>query len=252
MTQREPSRIRQFQRDFFSKVDPVLGCTLLFDYLDSVQFFAKNKIGEFVKVSRANLRMLGVADERDVIGKTDFDLFEHDIAQRYVDEDRRVMASKIPAVNRVWLVPDSGGVLLWFLCTKIPLSDRRGRSIGVAGTLQDYGQAGAVLAPYEDLASVVQHVERNHASNLTVDRLAKVAHLSVSQFIRRFRRVMHTTPGKYLNKVRMSHACRALMQTDYSIARIALDVGYRDHSYFTRRFVEQLGMTPTRYRHRFA
>lgn len=58
-----------------------------------------------------------------------------------------------------------------------------------------------------------------------------------------------TTPSRMLNKQRMLAAARALkVQSDCSITDIAFDVGFNDSAYFSRRFQEFFGVSPSHYR----
>jgi YesN/AraC family two-component response regulator len=52
----------------------------------------------------------------------------------------------------------------------------------------------------------------------------------------------------YLNRYRVQQARKLLEAADRSIVEIALAVGFGSHSYFTRVFVAETGMTPTAYR----
>jgi AraC-like DNA-binding protein len=54
-----------------------------------------------------------------------------------------------------------------------------------------------------------------------------------------------TTFGELLTDVRMSFAMTVLQSTDYSVARIASDVGYESASRFAIRFRERFGFAPT-------
>jgi len=53
-------------------------------------------------------------------------------------------------------------------------------------------------------------------------------------------------PGE--TKTRITAGCRLLRETDASIAQIALDCGFSDHSAFSRAFRAVIGITPTRFR----
>jgi len=237
-----------FQRDFLREIDGAWGIDGLFSYLPEVQLFVKNRESRFVKVNPANLRLLGKADEREVIGKTDLDFFSPAVAKRYIEEDRMVMESGEPFVNQIWLVPNSEGLLKWYLCTKIPLRNREGKVIGIAGTLIDYTIAGAVLDPYQEMAEVIRYLNAHFSEEVSLKKLAELAHVSVSQFERRFKQMFQITPKTYLMKLRLNAACKRLSQTNQSVANIAVQTGFYDHSYFTKMFKKSLGVTPRQYR----
>lgn len=202
-----------------------------------------------MKVNQAFMRNCGLKTEEEAIGKTDIDLFDPHIGQAYIDEDRRVMESGKPLVDQVWVVPNSEGILIWYLCTKIPLFNHEGKVIGIAGFLRACSDAGSLPAPYHKYEGVIDFIYSHYAQNIAVEQLAEIVHLSKSQFERQFRKLFHTSPLKYVNKVRLHQACLMLKQEpDATITQIALDCGFYDHSYFTKVFTREIGMTPKAFR----
>lgn len=239
------------QKAFFNQLDATHGIALLFDYLPEIYLFVKNRHSQFVKLNASMQGLMGIAHEREALGKTDLDFFLPEIGQKYIDEDRQVMAQGHPFVNRIWLVPNSDGKLIWYLCTKIPLRNRSGNIVGIAGTLRNYHMAGPVLEPYQEMSTVLEHITQYHAQPMRVADLAGLVHLSVSQFERRFKQLFHVSPIRYINKVRLHVACQRLTQTNTSITQIAHSVGFYDHSYFTKQFTKQIGLTPREYRRQY-
>lgn len=223
----------------------------LFDHLPAVYFFVKDASGRFVHVNKALREVLGV-EESGMIGRTDHDFFSAELADRYIEEDRRVIQTGCTLCDQVWLVPDRGGALRWFLSTKMPLRDRRGRGIGIAAVMQDIERSGAVLAPYQRFSAVVEHVIAHYADRISVAQLAQLAHLSVSQLIRRFRAHFGTTPARYIRRVRVNAAARLLIETDQTVEQIAGACGFYDASHFVKQFKHETGATPHAYRTRAA
>lgn len=54
---------------------------------------------------------------------------------------------------------------------------------------------------------------------------------------------------KYVAKVKIDRACKLLIDTDYSVERIAEEVGYNSAMSFRRAFKSYMGLSPTEYRH---
>ena len=239
-----PDKLRQA---FFKRLGDEKVFVELYDHLPAVYFFIKDAQGRFIYVNTALKKVLGKRDS-EIIGKTDDDFFSPELADSYRAEDREVMAAGQTITGRVWLVPDAMGSLNWFVSTKTPLKDRKGKALGIAGAMQDVQKTGAVLGPYQQMSDVVRHVADHYADKITVDDLAALAHLSTSQFTRQFNKLFQMTPARYLTRIRINAACSLLTRSDLDLASIAERCGFHDASHFVKQFKKQMGMTPGQYR----
>lgn len=242
----------RFQENYFGNLGSQSLLGDLFDGMPEIYFFAKDAEGRFVRMNQALLGALGLNEESDVLGKTDYDFFSQALADRYRTEDQRVMSTGAPAINQIWEVPTLSGVVNWYLASKIPLFDRQDRVIGIAGAMRGIRNAGAVLAPYESMRPLLKFIQENFAKKIPVAKLARLAHLSVSQLERRFQRLFSLSPSQYILKTRLDEACTQLARSDQAITQIAQDTGFYDHSYFIRQFRKRMDMTPRQYRARFS
>ncbi len=243
--------IESLPSDFWRRLDRPWQLGQLFDYLPDTYFYAKNVDGRFVMVNEAFARMYGSCEAAEMVGHTDYDFAPRDLADAYVDEDQRVMVSAAPVIHQAWLVPNARGTIQWYLSSKIPLFGDEGKVLGIAGTMRDVQAAGFFLKPYREMEQVTAHVLANYASRIEMPYLAQLAHLSLSQFDRRFKRLFQMTPQQFLLRVRIHAACRRLVSGSDSVAQIAQQTGFYDQSYFTRQFQRQMGMTPAVYRRRY-
>ena len=75
--------------------------------------------------------------------------------------------------------------------------------------------------------------------------------MSARVFQRKFRSCFHVTPQKYLRKLQMRMASRALVYTSQPLAEVAVGCGFADQSHFTREFRRHFGRTPRDYREHF-
>lgn len=98
------------------------------------------------------------------------------------------------------------------------------------------------------IAAAAAYMERNFNENITSDTLLKISHYSQRHFIRLFTECYKTSPHKYLQNIRMKHACLLLTQTNMSVTEIASKCGFNDSNFFTRCFKNQFATTPTQYR----
>jgi AraC-like DNA-binding protein len=91
----------------------------------------------------------------------------------------------------------------------------------------------AILLMEEDLA--VSH---------SIEALAEAAFLSASQFKTLFKKKLGVTCHTFLTQRRMERARTLLMNTDYPVSVVAVDVGYEDASAFARRFKAHFEQSP--------
>jgi AraC-like DNA-binding protein len=228
---------------------PVRAVCELFDFLEDVVFWVKDRAGRYRWVNAANFLALGLNRREDVIGKTDFDLLPRHIAAQFRADDDRVLTGQAIA-NRVELIGGFDHTARWSVTFKLPLRDARGRIVGTAGItrpLKTHGEEWRSLP----LGEIIAFIRDRFREPLDNSQLAKVAGLSQRTFERRFRRSYGLSPQQYIKLVRVRTACHALVHTDQSVARIAAEHGFADQSYFTREFREVIGRTPRDYRQSF-
>ncbi len=94
----------------------------------------------------------------------------------------------------------------------------------------------------------VRYMEENYHQEIGLDDVAKQVYLSTCYFSRLFKQVKGWSFTEYLTHVRMEEARKLLANTDYSVAEIAMRVGYRDARYFSQVFKKHSGKTPGSYR----
>ena len=233
---------------FFEKLASPGQLLDLLNHLPASYFFAKDLEGRFVHVNQALIEVLGLQSESEVIGKTDHDLFPREVADQYRRQDKSVIQSGQSLNEHVCAVPDSSGILRWYVETKIPLLDTDGKTIGVAGIMYDLEKAGTTLEPYERLNAAITHITNHYSEKITVESLAKLSHLSISQFKRVFKQLFRITPNLYLRRVRINAACVLLRETACSIEAIAEQTGHYDASHFARQFRAQMHVSPGEFR----
>lgn len=219
-----------------------------FSGLGDVYFFMKDREGRFIGGNQLQLEKLGLESEAELIGKTDYDFFPSYMIAHYAEDDARVMRSREPLLRRVEWVSNPDGSISWHVTTKFPLLDRQGDCIGIIGYMRDLERSDDSWQPYRRMNAVVKYINAHYAEPISVAKLASVASLSVSQFERRFRRVFGQTPSRFLIRYRLTRASQILVRSDESLSEIAHEVGFYDHSHFSREFKKQFGQSPGCYR----
>ncbi|HWD94088.1 MAG TPA: PAS domain S-box protein [Verrucomicrobiae bacterium] len=99
--------------------------------------FRKDTQGKFIFANRHFCKLLGVKLE-DIVGKTDFDFFPSELAEKYRRDDWRVMETGEP-FNTIeeHQSPGAGHDLAFVQIAKTPLYDASGRIIGLQGMFWD-------------------------------------------------------------------------------------------------------------------
>jgi PAS domain S-box-containing protein len=99
--------------------------------------YVKSAQGRRILGNPADLRNMGLADEADILGKMDSEIFDAETAAAYMADDRFVIETGQPLLGREeWLVrPD--GERRWLLTSKLPVRDPDGHVIGLAGISRD-------------------------------------------------------------------------------------------------------------------
>ena len=95
-------------------------------------------------------------------------------------------------------------------------------------------------------------VADNYTSANPVARMAEIAGLPERTFSRRFRKATGYGPVEYVQALRLEEAKQMLETTDEPTDAVALAAGYADPVFFRHIFKRQVGVTPARYRQRFA
>ncbi|WP_223826743.1 PAS domain-containing protein [Flagellimonas sp. S3867] len=109
--------------------------TTLIDNLP-LNVFIKDKDSRKLLVNKSECEYLGAKPE-DLIGKTDFDLYNKDVAQISRDEDLEVMRTQKSMVGVETINVRKDGSATNFLTSKIPLLDLNGKAYGLIGMSMD-------------------------------------------------------------------------------------------------------------------
>ncbi|GAA1510512.1 GlxA family transcriptional regulator [Streptomyces albidochromogenes] len=112
-------------------------------------------------------------------------------------------------------------------------------------------QLAAQTARREPLREVQQWITEHPADDLSVEALAGRARLSPRHFARAFQSETGTTPGRYVERVRLEHARRLLEDSADGVEEISRACGYGTPEAMRRAFVKSLGTAPAEYRRRF-
>jgi AraC-like DNA-binding protein len=93
-------------------------------------------------------------------------------------------------------------------------------------------------------------MDREYATPLDIETIARAALMSAGHFQRQFRAAYGETPYSYLMTRRIERAKMLLRRGDLSVTDVCLEVGCTSLGSFSARFTEIVGETPTAYRAR--
>lgn len=100
------------------------------------------------------------------------------------------------------------------------------------------------------LTDVYQYIKENYKKEISLDEVAQIANLTPTSFCRMFKSKTKKNFVEYLNEIRISNACKQLIETDMSISEIAYNCGYKTVSNFNKLFKKNTGNTPKEYKNK--
>ncbi|MDC6354693.1 MULTISPECIES: PAS domain-containing sensor histidine kinase [unclassified Robiginitalea] len=135
-----------------------------------------------ILVNKAECAYLGVSDADELLGKSDFELYNRQIAQESRDEDLFVLNNGTPLLGKETISVRKDGKVTHFLSSKIPLFDEDGEVYGLLGLsmdISDLKQKESELRQLIDVSSqqnkklvnfahIVSHNLRSHSANFSM------------------------------------------------------------------------------------
>lgn len=95
----------------------------------------------------------------------------------------------------------------------------------------------------------LEYIVKEHLFQpLTLGELAMLSGRSLASFKRDFQNLYGTSPKKWINQQRLSHAKMLLHNTSGNVSEIAAQCGFENVPYFIRTFKNEFGVTPTDWR----
>ena len=85
---------------------------------------------------------------------------------------------------------------------------------------------------------------RDLAEPLALETLAAEVHVSPNHLIRLFRKDLQTTPHQFWDRLRIEYAQSRIRQPDIRIKEVAIDLGFKHLSHFSKWFKQHAGKTP--------
>ncbi|CAA9467558.1 MAG: hypothetical protein AVDCRST_MAG28-4252 [uncultured Rubrobacteraceae bacterium] len=84
------------------------------------QVYVKDTSGRYILNNFAHARALGVASPEEAAGKSDFDFYPEELAERYRADEQEIVQSGRPLVDKELSNLDEEGNRRWHSITKVP------------------------------------------------------------------------------------------------------------------------------------
>ncbi len=108
----------------------------LLDYIPDRIYF-KDVNCRFMRCSKSMAVRLGLADAKEVVGKTDFDFHPVEQAQEYYNDELRILIHGEPLISKLERQLDTQGNEIWASVTKVPIYTQSGGIAGLVGLSRD-------------------------------------------------------------------------------------------------------------------
>jgi YesN/AraC family two-component response regulator len=103
----------------------------------------------------------------------------------------------------------------------------------------------------EFIKAIQEIIDKNLDNHeLKVQSIYKDLLMSKSQFYRKFNALTNTSINKYIQKYRLHKAFNYLAETDMNVSQVAMEVGFSNLSFFSRKFSEEFGQSPKEIRNK--
>ena len=147
-----------------------------------VNVYIKDTESRKVLINKAECEYLGVKDPKEIIGKTDFELYPYESAEKSRAEDLRVMTTLKPVIGKETVNTRLNGKETSFLSSKIPLLNNKGIAYGLVGISLDISKlkekekelrniiniASVQNKKLLNFAHIVSHNLRSHSANFSM------------------------------------------------------------------------------------
>ncbi|UOY07445.1 PAS domain-containing protein [Muricauda sp. SCSIO 64092] len=147
-----------------------------------LNLYIKDLESRKVLVNKSECDYLGVQNQEEIIGKTDFELYDERIAQISRDEDLHVIKTQKPIIGKRTISIKRDGTATSFLTSKIPWLNGNGESKGLIGISIDISELVQKENQLSNLinvtaiqnkklinfAHIVSHNLRSHAANFSM------------------------------------------------------------------------------------
>lgn len=221
----------------------------LFELIPNLHFFIKDIDGRLVFCNATHRHSIfRYQDAEEIYGKDNYDFFPNTLASAFAEDDRLVMDSGEPLIERVELNMMRTGALSWFCTTKVPARNSNGDIVGLICISRQLAPSEERLNEYDCLLPAIDYVQDHRTERILITDLAQMCGMTEATFRREFKHLFRMTPIKFINRLRIHEACSKLSSGADSVGEVSWQCGFEDQNYFARQFKLITGTTPTEFR----
>ena len=103
----------------------------------------------------------------------------------------------------------------------------------------------------DTLSKITTYMREHYTEELKLSEMANLFGYSDAYLSRMFKKYAKINFKTYLQEIRMSYACRELMNTEKTVSQIALDNGFASSRAFSREFQKKYNRLPSEVRQKF-
>jgi len=125
---------------------------VLMDNIPDYIYF-KDTQSRYIQVNKAHAKGLGAVSPEDAVGKSTYDYYKPEFAEKSHADDRAVMESSKPVIARIeQALSQDGKRSVWLSTTKVPIIEASGQVVGLAGISRDVTRLKEAEEKLQDMA----------------------------------------------------------------------------------------------------
>ncbi len=135
---------------------------LMRELIDAIpeRIYVRDNKGKFILNNTTDLQFYGIKSQEEIRGKDDFDFYDKNYASEFLEEDKAIIRTRMPVLNKESKLRNSLDEYKWFVSTKVPLSNIHGETSGMVGICHEITNRkkmeSALIASEEKLSNTLK------------------------------------------------------------------------------------------------
>ncbi|WP_018616918.1 AraC family transcriptional regulator [Segetibacter koreensis] len=223
-----------------------------------IPHFFRNNVNYYKRNGRLEASSIFIHFSEDFLGKNFFDLPEMKLVQKLLENAQYAVEIqgdvKPYIIDRLHRMNGESAAqrLVSLLDILVKISERADLNPVLSSTLPKGGstEAGGDQE-ISRINTIFDYITNNFRREIYVHEIAEKLFMSKASFSRFFKHHTRKTFSDYVTEMRISHACKLLMNEDQNITQISFESGFENLSNFYKHFRRITGVIPKEYRRRF-